>query len=115
MKNLPRKVMSSEIILYQTDDGRTKIEVRLEDETAWLSQRLMADLFQVTVPTVNEHIRNICEEKELEPGSTIRKFRIVQIEGARQVSSMMLVAAMDTKENWRRGQLVRISYRFMGR
>jgi hypothetical protein len=86
MTSPSEKPGTSEIILYQSEDGRTKIEVRLEDETAWLSQRLMADLFQVTVPTVNEHIRNIYEEKELEPGSTMRKFRIVQTEGARQVS-----------------------------
>ena len=86
MTNLPQRAQSSEIVLYQTEDGRTRIEVRLEDETVWLSQRLMADLFQVSVPTVNEHIRHVYEEKELELGSTIRKFRIVQPEGARQVS-----------------------------
>ena len=46
----------SEFLLYQTEDGQTRIEVRLQDETVWLTQKLMADLFQATVPTINEHI-----------------------------------------------------------
>jgi hypothetical protein len=76
----------SEILIYQTEDGRTRIDVRLEDETVWLSQKLMAELFQKDVRTINEHIKNIYSEGELEPKATIRKFRIVQTEGARQVS-----------------------------
>ncbi len=76
----------SELILYQTEDGRTKVEVRLQDETVWLTQKRMAELFQVTVPTINEHIQNIYQEGELERKATIRKFRIVQQEGAREVS-----------------------------
>ena len=76
----------SELILYQTEDNRTRIEVRLENETVWLTQKLMAELFQKDVRTVNEHIQNIFEERELMPEATIRKFRIVQPEGARQVT-----------------------------
>ena len=76
----------SEIILYASPDGQVRLEVRLEDETVWLTQKMMADLFQVTVPTVNEHIKNILEEGELAPQATIRKFRIVQKEGVREVS-----------------------------
>ena len=76
----------SEILIYQTEGGRTRIDVRLEDETVWLSQKLMAELFQKDVRTINEHIKNIYSEGELEPKATIRKFRIVQTEGARQVS-----------------------------
>ena len=76
----------SEILIYQTEDGRTRFGVRLEDETVWLSQKLMAELFQKDVRTINEHIKNIYSEGELEPKATIRKFRIVQTEGARQVS-----------------------------
>lgn len=75
----------SELILYQTEDGKTRIEVRLQDETVWLTQKLMSELFQVTIPTVNEHIKNIYNDGELEPESTIRKFLIVQTEGSRQV------------------------------
>ena len=74
-----------ELILYLTEDGKTKVEVRLQDETVWLTQRMMADLFQKDVRTINEHIANIYDEGELSPGSTIRKFRIVQNEGNRQV------------------------------
>ena len=76
----------SRILLYQTEDGRQRIEVRLENETVWLSQRLLAELFQKDVRTINEHIKNIYNEGELLPESTIRKFRIVQTEGNRQVS-----------------------------
>ncbi len=58
----------SEIILYQTEDGKTRIDVRFEGETVWLSQKQLAELFRKDVRTVNEHIRNIFEERELEPG-----------------------------------------------
>ena len=82
--NMPQT--QSEFLLYQTEDGRTRIDVRLENETVWLSQRLMAELFQKDVRTINEHIKNIYSEGELEPRATIRKFRIVQAEGKRQVA-----------------------------
>jgi hypothetical protein len=74
------------IILYQTEDGRTRIQCRLENETLWLPQALIADLFQVTVPTVNEHLKGIYAESELATGPTIRKFRIVRLEGSREVA-----------------------------
>jgi hypothetical protein len=67
---------SSEIILYQTEDRQTQIDVRLEGETVWLNQRQMAELFGKDVRTINEHIRNVFEEKELDEESVIRKFRI---------------------------------------
>jgi len=76
----------SSILLYQTEDGRQRIEVRLENETVWLNQRLLSELFQKDVRTINEHIKNIYDEGELTPEATIRKFRIVQTEGGRQVS-----------------------------
>ena len=79
MSEIARK---SEIILYETEDGKTKLEVRLNNETVWLTQKMMAGLFQVAVPTVNEHIKNIIDEEELEPQATIRKFLIVQTEGS---------------------------------
>jgi hypothetical protein len=69
------------IILYQTEDGRTRIEVRLENETVWLTQKLMAELFQKDVRTINEHIQNIFEEGELLPDSVIRKYRITAADG----------------------------------
>jgi len=77
---------NSQIIIYKTEDGRTKIDVRFDGETVWLTQKLLAQLFQVTVPTINEHIKNIYKEAELKENATIRKFRIVQNEGGREVS-----------------------------
>src|SRR5258706_7322745 len=76
----------SSIILYQTEDGRTRVQCRFEDETVWLTQALLAELFQKDVRTINEHLVNIFEEGELLREATIRKFRIVRSEGTRQVS-----------------------------
>ncbi|HEY4329550.1 MAG TPA: virulence RhuM family protein [Phycisphaerae bacterium] len=76
----------SAMVLYQTEDGRTRIQCRFENETLWLTQKLIAELFQVSVKTANEHLTNVFDEGELDSKATIRKFRIVQIEGARQVA-----------------------------
>lgn len=81
MPNLPANPPRSELLIYQTEDGRTRIQVRLEDETVWLSQKLMAELFQKDVRTINEHIRNIFAEGELSPESVIRNFRITASDG----------------------------------
>ena len=70
-----------EFLFYQTDDGRTRLQVRLEDETVWLTQKVMAELFQKDVRTINEHIGNIFEEGELAPDSVVRKFRITAADG----------------------------------
>ncbi len=75
----------SEIIIYQTEDGKTELEVKLENDTIWLSQKQMAELFGVTTPTINEHIKNIYSEEELNREATIRKFLIVRQEGKRRV------------------------------
>ncbi len=80
---------SGEIVLFQSADGKSKFQVRVEGQTVWLSQRLIADLYQVSVKTVNEHLVNIYEEAELEPDATIRKFRIVQTEGKRLVERLV--------------------------
>jgi len=77
---------SSGIILYTADDGSSRIRVLLQDEMVWLPQRLIAELYQVSVKTINEHIVNIFNDHELEPQATIRKFRIVQQEGNRTVT-----------------------------
>src|ERR1035437_8455244 len=76
----------SQILIYQADDNKTRLEVKLQDETVWLTQKQMADLFQKDVRTINEHIQNVFEEGELARLATIRKFRIVQSEGARDVA-----------------------------
>jgi len=75
----------NEIIIYTTSDGKETFEVNLKKDTVWLSQRQMAELFEKDIRTVNEHIGNIYKEKELSKDSTIRKFRIVQKEGNRQI------------------------------
>jgi len=77
---------NSEIVMYQTDDGQTKIDVRLVEETVWLSQAQMAELFQTTKQNVSLHINNAYEEGELEPLSTVKDFLTVQKEGEREVS-----------------------------
>jgi len=80
----------SQIILYQTEDGRTRIECRFENETIWLSQALMAELFQTTIPNVNLHLKNIFAEGELREEATIKEYLIVRQEGQRQVSRAVL-------------------------
>ncbi|WP_084490104.1 virulence RhuM family protein [Desulfotignum balticum] len=78
-----------QFLVYQAEDGKLKLDVRFEDESVWLSQGLMAELFQKDVRTISEHIQNIYEEGELIPEATIRKFRIVRMEGKRQVARMV--------------------------
>ena len=80
------KSVESEIIIYQTDDGHTKIDVKFQDETVWLSQQQMADLFQTSRTNIVEHIKHIYAEDELDEVSTCRKFRQVRTEGNRKVS-----------------------------
>lgn len=75
-----------EILIYQTDDGDTKIDVRFVDETVWLTQQQMAELFQSSRTNIVEHIQHIYEEGELDENSTCRKFRTVGIEGKRTVT-----------------------------
>jgi hypothetical protein len=72
---------AGDFLFYQTQDGRSRIEVRLMDETVWLSQKVMAELFQKDVRTINEHILRIFEEGELLPDLVIRKFRITASDG----------------------------------
>lgn len=86
---------NSEIIIYQTDDGETKIDVRFEDETVWLTQQQMSDLFQTSRTNVVEHIGHIYEEGELEESSTCRKFRQVRKEGNRNVEREMMFYNLD--------------------
>lgn len=76
----------SGIILYQTEDGRTRVECRFEAESLWLTQALMAELYQIGVNTVNHHLSELYAEGELDAGATIRQYRIVRTEGSRQVT-----------------------------
>jgi len=76
----------SELLLYQTEDGHTRLEVRLAGETVWLSLNQMADLFQRDKSTISRHIRNVFDEGELQRGATVAKFATVQSEGTREVT-----------------------------
>ncbi|MDY0315901.1 MAG: RhuM family protein [Bacteroidales bacterium] len=87
--------MKNEIIIYQADDLPERIEVRIEDETVWLSQKQMSLLFAKNVMTINEHINNVYEEGELNKTSTIRKSLIVQKEGNRNVKREILFYNLD--------------------
>ena len=71
---------NSQITIYQTEDGGMKLDVRLEPETAWMTQKLMAELCQTTVPNINTHLKNIYEEGELNEITTIKDFLIVLFE-----------------------------------
>ncbi len=70
-----------EVIVYEPVKGKSKVEVRLQEETVWLTQKQMADIFGKDVRTVSEHISNIFKERELEPESVIRNFRITAADG----------------------------------
>jgi len=87
--NLPAEdgeAPNGEILLYQMENGRTRLECRFQNKTIWLTQSLMADLYQKDVRTINEHLKNIYDEGELDREATIRKYRIVRLEGQREVA-----------------------------
>ena len=86
-----------EILIYQTEDGLTKLDVRMEDETVWLTQQQMAELFQTSRTNVVDHIKNIYAEGELDENSTCRKFRQVRMEGSRQVTRELPFYNLDMK------------------
>ena len=75
-----------DVIIYQAEDGKTKINVRFVDESVWLTQQQLVKLFDSSKANISEHIKNIYEEGELDEESTVRKFRTVQIEGEREVT-----------------------------
>lgn len=83
-ENSPKEP-NSEMILYQTEDGQTRVQVRLEDETVWLTQAAMAELFQTTPQNITLHIKNIYEENELEEMATCKDYLQVQTEGNRRI------------------------------
>ncbi|WP_035259017.1 virulence RhuM family protein [Desulfatirhabdium butyrativorans] len=85
MTDLPAATPRSELLIYQTEDGRTRIQVRLEDETVWLTQADMAWLFQTTPQNITLHLKNIFQEGELDERGTCKDFLQVQAEGGRQV------------------------------
>lgn len=79
------KMAENKVIIYTANDGTTKIDVKLEEDTLWLTQAQMCELYQTSKSNVNEHIKHIFEEGELIKEATVRKFRTVQQEGSRSV------------------------------
>jgi len=84
-KQRTTKMNNSEILIYQNSEGNIKIDVRLEEESVWLTQAQLCELFQKSKATISEHIKNVFEEGELEASATVRNFRTVQTEGKREV------------------------------
>jgi len=84
--NLPQKNTTAQFLIFTAETGNPKIKVRIEGEMVWLTQKIMAELFDVSVPTINEHLKNIYSSNELLELATIRKFLIVQNEGEREIS-----------------------------
>ncbi|MGB6010531.1 MAG: cell filamentation protein Fic [Desulfobacterales bacterium] len=78
-----------QFLVYEAEDGRVKIDVRLEDETVWLTQKLMADLFQTTKQNISLHIQSVFEEGELAPEATVKKYLTVRREGEREVKRLL--------------------------
>ena len=89
--NQPKLIRNStaEFLIFSAQDAGNTIEVRFDDETIWLSQKMMAELFSVDNRTINEHLQNIYNKNELSRDATIRNFRIVQQEGTRQVTRLV--------------------------
>ena len=84
-----------QIVIYQTEDGKTQIDVRLENETVWLTQTQMAQLFKSSRTNVLEHIQHIYEDEELEKEATCRSFRQVRQEGKRTVNRAIIMYNLD--------------------
>lgn len=86
---------TAEFLIFTSLDGENSIESKFEDETVWLTQKLMGELFEVDVRTINEHLKNIYRQNELTEKATIRKFRTVQIEGNREVARNIAFYSLD--------------------
>lgn len=106
--------MNSEIIIYQTSDGITKIDVRLENESVWLTQAQMTVLYQTTKQNISLHLKNIYAEKELEEKSTVKEYLTVQVEGKREVErpiqhyNLDVIISVGYRVNSHRGTQFRI-------
>jgi len=88
-ENYEKEQSKGQFLVYQAEDGKLKLDVRLEDETVWLTQPLLAELFQTTQQNISQHILNIYEENELTPESTHKKFLSVRQEGNRKVKRVL--------------------------
>ena len=88
---------TAEFLIFTGKAGEQSIEARYVDETIWLSQKLMAELFSVDVRTISEHLKNIFDSEEIQKEATIRKFRTVQTEGSREVLSTNRIVRICSK------------------
>lgn len=93
MTDLVRR--ESELLLYTAPDGAVRVSVLFRDETAWLTQRALAELFGVGVPAINKHLKTIFESGELEPGATVSKMEMVRSEGGREVARTVELYNLD--------------------
>ena len=93
---------NSEMVVYVGDDGRPQIQARLQDENMWLTQVQLAQVFQTKRQNIGHHIKNIYEEKELDPSATIKKFFIVQTKGDREVSGKIEWRCLEGQRSCRR-------------
>lgn len=94
-KQLQIRNSTAEFLIFTARSGEESIEVRYDDETIWLTQKLMATLFDVTVPTISEHLANIYDQGEISREATVRKFRTVQKEGSRDVTRSVAFYNLD--------------------
>lgn len=83
------------VIVYVDDNGKPQVDVRFQDETVWLTQAQLVDLYQSSKANVSEHIKNIFDEGELDPAATVRKFRTVRTEGDRNIATNFRIWATD--------------------
>ncbi|MEK7069557.1 MAG: RhuM family protein, partial [Patescibacteria group bacterium] len=100
----------SQVILYQTGDGKTRVEVRFEHENVWLTQKLMAELFETTVANINIHLKNIFQTGELRQKSVIKEFLITATDGKKYKTKMYgleVIIAVGYRVNSARGILSR--------
>ena len=101
--------LDNKIVIYQTEDGKNQLDVKLENETVWLTQAQLVQLFDSSKANVSEHIKHIYEDGELAADSTVRKFRTVQTEGKRQVGrnvtyyNLDLIISLGYRVNTKRG------------
>ena len=105
---------NSEILLYTSPDGQVQLDVRLQEDTLWMTQQMMAELFQTTVANINVHIKNILQEAELQEEGTIKEILIVRKEGSRNVRrpvnfyNLDMILSVGYRVNTRRGTQFRI-------
>jgi len=106
--------LDNQITIYETEDGKARIEVRFENENVWLTQKLMAELFECSADNISLHLKNAYAEQELDPKATTEKFSVVQQEGQRQVSrkvtfySLEAIITVGYRVNTQRGTQFRI-------